>query len=97
MGWFCIGILILYGYMIYRRYYSLATFGIVTLLIALTSHVMSTCRFTVGAYVAFIGMYDLLTNMTGKLKYLKWIILVFFAIAEIWLLFLWYNSDCWLM
>ena len=50
-----------------------------------------------GAYVAFIGMYDLLTNMTGKLKYLKWIILVFFAIAEIWLLFLWYNSDCWLM
>lgn len=97
MGWFCIGILVLYGYMIYKKYYSMAAFGILSLMVALTSHVMSTCRFTAGSYVAFIGLYDLLANMTGRLKVLKWIILIFFAAAEIWLLFMWYNSDCWLM
>ncbi len=97
MGWFCVGILILYGYMYYRRYVSLATFGLLSLLVALTSHVMSTCRFTVGSYVAFIGLYDALTNLTGKWRYLKIAILLFFAAAEVWILFMWYNSDSWLM
>lgn len=94
MGWFCIGIFVLYGYMIYRKYYTLAIFGIIALLVPLTSHVMSTCRFTVGSYVAFIGVHDLLCNCNKKLR---WAILVFFGLAEIWLLFMWYNSDCWLM
>ena len=94
MGWFCIGIFAVYGYMIYRKYYAMAAFGIISLLIPLTSHVMSTCRFTVGAYVIFIGVYDLLINCNKKLR---WAILVIFAAAEVWLLFMWYNSDCWLM
>jgi hypothetical protein len=94
MGWFCVAMFLVYGYMFYRRYYSMATFGIISLLVPLTSHVMSTCRFTIGSYVVFLGVYDLLTNCNKKLK---WAILVFFLLAETWILFMWYNSDCWLM
>ena len=94
MGWFCIAMFIVYGYMIYRKYYSIATFGIIALLVPLTSHVMSTCRFTVGSFAIFIGFNDLLKNCN---KVVRWCILGFFALAEIWLLCMWYNSDCWLM
>ena len=94
MGWFCVAMFAVYGYMLYRRYYSMAVFGIISLLVPLTSHVMSTCRFTIGSYVVFIGVYDLLRNCNKKLK---WAILVFFLLAETWILFMWYNSDCWLM
>lgn len=97
MGWFCIGVLAVYGYMIYRRYYAMAAFGILSLLVALTSHVMSTCRFTIGSFVIFVGVYDLLKRCDRKHKWLKWCILVFFALAEAWLLMMWYNSDARLM
>lgn len=94
MGWFCIGIFAVYGYMLYRKYYSMAVFGIISLLVPLTSHVMSTCRFTVGAYVVYIGVYDLLKRCSPKIRTA---ILIFFGLAEVWLLLMWYNSDCWLM
>jgi hypothetical protein len=94
MGWFCIAMFAIYGYMLYRKYYSMAIFGIISLLIPLTSHVMSTCRFTIGSYVIFFGVYDILRNCNKKVR---WGILAFFLAAEIWLLFMWYNSDCWLM
>lgn len=97
MGWFCIGALAVYGYMLYRKYYAPAAFGILSLLVALTSHVMSTCRFTIGSFVIFIGVYDLLRRCDRRLSGLKWAVLVFFALAEAWLLLLWYHSDCWLM
>jgi hypothetical protein len=94
MGWFCIAMFVIYGYMFYKKYYSQSVFGIVSLLVPLTSHVMSTCRFTVGAFVIYIGVYDILKNLN---RHVRNVILVLFAIAEVWLLFMWYNSDCWLM
>lgn len=97
MGWFCMGVLAVYGYMIYRRYYSMAVFGILSLLVALTSHVMSTCRFTIGSFVVFVGVYDLLKRCDARYKWIKWSVLVFFGLAEGWLLMMWYNSDAWLM
>lgn len=99
MGWFCIGVFIMYGYMIYRKHYSMGIFGIISLLVPLASHVMSTCRFTIGSFVIFIGFYDLLVRMRGTTvkNWLRRIIIVGFIVAETVLLFLWYNSDCWLM
>lgn len=94
MGWFCIGIFAVYGIMLYRKYYSLAVFGIISLLVPLTSHVMSTCRFTVGAYVIYIGVYEILKKVHPKIQTA---VLIFFALAEVWLLLMWYHSDCWLM
>lgn len=94
MGWFCVAILILYGYMFFRKYYAMAVFGIISLLVPLTSHVMSTCRFTFGTYVVFVGMYDILSRFN---KVVRWVITGILVIIEIYLLFLWYNSDCWLM
>ena len=32
MGWFCIGVFIMYGYMIYRKHYSMGIFGIISLI-----------------------------------------------------------------
>lgn len=95
MGWFCIGAFVVYGYMIYRKYYSMAVFGIVSLLVPLTSHVMSTCRFTVGSYVFLVGVYDLINKIKNKI--LRFIIMIILIFIELYLLFLWYNSDCWLM
>ncbi len=95
MGWFCIGAFLVYGYMISRKYYSMAVFGIVSLLVPLTSHVMSTCRFTVGSYVFLVGIYELINKI--KNKFLVCLIIVLLVLIELYLLFLWYNSDCWLM
>lgn len=95
MGWFCIGAFLIYGYMISKKYYSMAVFGIVSLLIPLTSHVMSTCRFTIGSYVFLVGVYDLINKIKNKL--LICVIVMVLILIELYLLFLWYNSDCWLM
>lgn len=94
MGWFCIAVIAVYAYMIYRKYYSMAIFGTASLLVALTSHVMSTCRFTVGSFVIYMGVYELLKSSSPKIRRG---VLIFFAAAETILLFMWYNSDCWLM
>ncbi len=94
MGWFCVGVFIVYGYMLYRKYYSMAVFGIISLLVPLTSHVMSTCRFTAGSYVIYMGLYEILSRCNKKLRTA---VLLLFALAEAVLLLLWYNSDCWLM
>jgi len=45
----------------------------------------------------FVGLYDLLDRMKGKLLWLKYLILAGFFVAEAFALYIWYNSDCWLM
>jgi hypothetical protein len=99
MGWFCIGILAMYVYMFVKKHYSMAVFGVISLLVPLCSHVMSTCRFTVGSYVIYIAFYDLLGRMRGSRAkaVLRWLIIVAFVAVEALLIFNWYNSDCWLM
>jgi hypothetical protein len=99
MGWFCIGILAMYVYMFVKKHYSMAVFGVISLLVPLCSHVMSTCRFTVGSYVIYIAFYDLLGRLRGNWAkdVLRWMIIVAFLVAEVILIFNWYNSDCWLM
>jgi hypothetical protein len=99
MGWFCIAVFVMYGYMFARKHRSMAVFGIISLLVPLASHVMSTCRFTVGSYVIYIGFYDLLANLRGSIgkNLLRYVIIAGFIAAETILIFNWYNSDCWLM
>jgi hypothetical protein len=99
MGWFCIGILAMYVYMFVKKHYSMAVFGVISLLVPLCSHVMSTCRFTVGSYVIYIAFYDLLGRMRGSRakNALRWLIVLAFLAVETLLIFNWYNSDCWLM
>ena len=93
MAWFCIGIFILYGYMWCRKYYSETIFGVIALLVPLTSHVMSTCRFVVGGFVAFVGIYDLLK----RYKWLRVLVGFVFLVAETYLLFMWFRESCWIM
>jgi hypothetical protein len=99
MGWFCIGILAMYVYMFVKKHYSMAVFGVISLLVPLCSHVMSTCRFTVGSYVIYIAFYDLLGRMRGSRakNALRILIELAFLAVEALLIFNWYNSDCWLM
>jgi hypothetical protein len=99
MGWFCIGILAMYVYMFVKKHYSMAVFGVISLLVPLCSHVMSTCRFTVGSYVIYIAFYDLLGRLRGNWAkdVLRWVIIIAFVAVETLLIFNWYNSDCWLM
>lgn len=96
MGWVCVFVLIVYIYMFYRKHYSMAVFGLLSLLVALSSHVMSTCRFTVGSYVIYIGVYDLFIRCKDKHRYIKWIVYAALALSEIWLLLLWYKGSDWL-
>ena len=94
MGWFCIATLILYVYMFIRKHYSMAVFGIISLLIPLTSHVLSTCRFTVGTFVFYIGVYELIARLRKPVRVLLLSVLV---IIEAVMLFYWYCENYWLM
>lgn len=94
MGWICVAVFAVYGYMIYRKMYAMAIFGIIALLIPLTSHVMSTCRFIVGTFVIFVGLYDLLQRSP---KPVRIPILTIMAVWETVLIFMWYHSSSWLL
>jgi len=94
MGWFCIAAFALYGYMIYKKRLSMAVFGIIALLVPLTSHVMSTPRFIMGAWVTYVGLYDLLESMP---KWIKRLILAALIIIEAFMIFYWYNEFYWFM
>lgn len=94
MGWLCIAAFVLYGYMIYRKYISMAVFGIIALLIPLTSHVMSTPRFIIGAWVTYIGVYDLLARLP---KHIRKLILLALIIIETFMIFYWYDEFYWFM
>jgi hypothetical protein len=94
MGWLCIAAFVLYGYMIYRKYISMAVFGIIALLIPLTSHVMSTPRFIIGAWVTYIGVYDLLARLP---KLVRNLILIALIIIETFMIFYWYDEFYWFM
>lgn len=93
-GWFCIGAFVLYGYMIKKKRIAMGIFGIISLLVPLCSDVMSTPRFIMGTYVAYIGLYDLLKNAN---KVLKWIVIAALAALEIFMTLFWYNQHHWLL
>ena len=80
--------------MIYRKYISMAVFGIIALLIPLTSHVMSTPRFIIGAWVTYIGVYDLLARLP---KLIRNLILIALIIIETFMIFYWYDEFYWFM
>lgn len=96
MGWVCIAALVVYGYMFVKKHYSMAVFGFIALFIALSSHVMSTCRFIAGSFVIFVGIYDLITSVEQKKKWLKWLIIGLSVVVEIILVLLWYNYSDWI-
>lgn len=96
MGWACIFILSVYVYMLYRKYYSMAVFGLITLLIPLCSHVMSTCRFTVGTFVFYVGIEEIFNRIEAKKPCIKWLLLALLLAAEIVLLWNWYGASHWL-
>ena len=94
MGWLCIAAFALYGYMIYRKYISMAVFGIIALLIPLTSHVMSTPRFIMGAWITYVGVYDLLARMPRIFRILITTALI---VIETFMIFYWYQEFYWFM
>ncbi len=97
MGWFCICAFAVYGYMLYKKHYSMAIFGIIALLVPLTSHVMSTCRFIVGTYVIYIGACELLEACGRRSRKLKQAILLVLAAIEGMMLVWWFDWGTWLM
>ncbi len=97
MGWMCLVFIGVYVYMFKKKHYSLATFGLLSLLVALTSHVMSTCRFTMGTFVIYIGVYDLLMLLKNKPKIVKCIVALLIGVASFVLLIHWYGSSAWVM
>lgn len=97
MGWACVFVISVYIYMFYKKYYSMALFGLITLLIPLSSHVMSTCRFTVGTFVYYVGLENIFNAIDAKNRYLKCIVLIALMVAEIILLWSWYGASCWLL
>ncbi len=54
--------IVVYIYMLKKGYYGEVVFAAITLVIPLTGGVMSMCRFIVGSYVIFIGIYDYLAD-----------------------------------
>lgn len=94
LGWFCIFALLLYVIMIARKHYSAGVFGIVALIIPLTSSVMSTLRFIVGSFVIYIGITQILLSVRIRTRR---IIMVLLAVAEVVCISAWYFWDGLLM
>ena len=97
MGWMCLVFIGMYIYMFVKKQYSFATFGLLSLLVALSSHVMSTCRFTIGTFVIYMGIYELLKNVNKKPLWVKGVVALIIAIPSIILLLHWYGSSAWVM
>ena len=94
LGWFCVFALLLYVIMIARKHYSAGAFGIVALIIPLTSSVMSTLRFIVGSFVIYIGITQILLSVRIRTRR---IIMVLLAVAEVVCISAWYFWDGLLM
>lgn len=97
MGWMCIFFIATYIYMIYKKRYAMGVFGLITLLVPLTSHVMSTCRFTLGTYVFLAGLSDMLHELGEKRKWVKPAAYSILMAGSVVLLFMWYMSSSWLL
>ncbi len=97
MGWMCLVFIGMYIYMFVKKQYSFATFGLLSLLVALSSHVMSTCRFTIGTFVIYMGIYELLKNVNKKPLWVKGVVALIIAIPSFILLLHWYGSSAWVM
>ncbi len=97
MGWMCIFFIATYIYMIYKKRYAMGVFGLITLLIPLSSHVMSTCRFTLGTYVFLVGVSDMLNVLEAKCKWAKMAVYGLLLVGSTVLLCMWYMSSHWLL
>ena len=77
-----------------RKHYACGIFGIIALMIPLTSSVMSTLRFIVGSFVVYIGITEALL-LTGRNT--RRVIMVLLAAAEVICISAWYFWDGLLM
>ena len=87
LGWLCVFTLLLYVIMLVRKHYACGIFGIIALMIPLTSSVMSTLRFIVGSFVVYIGVTEALL-LTGRNT--RRFIMVLLAAAEVICISAWY-------
>jgi len=94
LGWLCVFTLLLYVIMLVRKHYACGIFGIIALMIPLTSSVMSTLRFIVGSFVVYIGITEALL-LTGRNT--RRVIMVLLAAAEVICISAWYFWDGLLM
>ena len=62
-AWICIAAFVLYIWMFVKGLRREAVWGIISLLLPLTSHIMSTPRFISGSFVVWVGMYLLIKSM----------------------------------
>ena len=94
LGWLCVITLMLYAAMIRKKHYALGIFGIIVLLIPLTSSVMSTLRFIMGSFVIYIGVAEIIA---GCNRYVRYGIITLLSIVEIVVISAWYFWDGLLM
>ena len=94
LGWLCVFTLLMYVIMLVRKHYACGIFGIIALMIPLTSSVMSTLRFIVGSFVVYIGITEALL-LTGRNT--RRVIMVLLAAAEVICISAWYFWDGLLM
>ena len=66
-AWICVAAFVMYIWMFVKGLRKEAVWGIVSLLLPLTSHVMSTPRFISGSFVIWMGMYLLIKGMKPKM------------------------------
>ena len=94
LGWLCVITLMLYAAMIRKKHYALGIFGIIVLLIPLTSSVMSTLRFIMGSFVIYIGVAEIIA---GCNRYVRYGIIALLSIVEVVVISAWYFWDGLLM
>lgn len=94
MGYYCVAVICLYIYMFWKSHYSMAVFGLISLAVPLTSHVMSTMRFIMGSFVMYIGVFELLAKSR---KWVRILVTAVLVILEIFMIGMWYFWNALLM
>lgn len=97
MGWMCILFIGMYVYMFVKKRYSLAFFGLLSLLIPLTTHTMSACRFAVGTFAVYVCLYDWLKKLDKKCMAARLTVAVLGFAYTLALLIAWYKGSAWVM
>lgn len=77
-------------YLLYKGYYSYATFGFLSLIVPLNTDVLAASRYVMGNFVIYIALYEYFKNkQTAKIVLMNACILI-----TAMLYYLWFSENC---
>ena len=81
---------VLIGYLIYKKYYAEALFGLLSIVVPLNTDVLAASRYVMGNVVFYIALYEMLNKkQTAKIVVMNSSIVIYCV-----LLYMWFSENC---